>query len=147
MKYIKNYKLFETGEWSRGVNWQYTKDNPDDDCEEANWIRSLEKDLNEVIDFLDDPKLFQIIDIRGFDMYQGPYATVKILGRNYRVISVDYPDIPGLKIEDFPIDNCSEHGYNPGFMETEYEIAELLNGISRAGGIDMYLTVQKYNIL
>ena len=49
MKYIKNYKLFETGEWSSDLDWQYTKDNPDDDCEEVNWIRSLEKDLRILI--------------------------------------------------------------------------------------------------
>ena len=144
MKYIK---YFETGEWNRTIDWQYTKDNPDNDSEEANWIKSLEKQLNKVIEFLDDPKLFQIIDIRGFDMYQGPYATVKVLGRNYKVLSVDYPHEPGLCIEGFPIDNCSEHGYNSGFMETEYEIAELLNNINRAGGINTYLLTQKYNIL
>ena len=79
-------------------------------------------------------------------MYQGPYATVKVLGKNYKVVSVDYPQIPGLCIEGFPIDNCTEQGYDYGFMETEYEIAELLNNINRAGGIETYLIAQKYNI-
>lgn len=31
MKYIKK---FETGEWSRNIDWEYVKENPDDDSDE-----------------------------------------------------------------------------------------------------------------
>lgn len=146
MKYIKKYKLFETGEWNRRIDWKYTKDNPDDDCEEASWIRGLEETLNEVINELDNTKIFKIIDIRGFDLYQGPYAMVEIFDKKYKVIEVDYPEPPGLFIDDFPVDNCSESGYNSGFMGTTYEISELLNNINDLGGMKSYFDIQKYNI-
>ena len=45
MKYLKKYKLFETGEWSSNVDWEFVKENPDNDSEEAEWIKAFAEDL------------------------------------------------------------------------------------------------------
>ena len=146
MKYIKTFKLFETGEWSKGINWEYVKNNPDDDSEESWYIRELEKKLNYVITLLNNKDVFVITNISGLDLYQGAYANVKIFGRNYKV-SNDSINDDGLFIERFPIDNCSEEGYSAGFLGSEEEIAELLNDISASGyDIELYKASKKYNI-
>ena len=141
---ITKFKLFETGEWSRDVNWQFVKDNPDNDSEEANWIRKFEKKLQSVIDYLDNPDIFKIIDINGRDMYQGPYATVRIFNKTYKMWITQDDD---LWIEKFPIDNTNEEGSLPGFEGTPYIITRLLNKINNAGGdIETYKNSMKYNI-
>ncbi len=147
MKHIKNFKLFEAGEWSKNVNWQFVKDNPDDDSDEAIWIRSFEKMLNTIIEHLDDKNVFIINDIRGFDMYQGPYAIVTIFGKKYKICEIiDDDPFPYLWIENFPIDNTSQDDKLPGFLGSEYEISKLLNDINRSGGIDVYNSTKKYNL-
>ncbi len=140
---ITKFKLFETGEWSRDVNWQFVKDNPDNDSEEANWIREFEKKLQFIIDYLDNPDIFKIIDINGRDMSQGPYATVKIFNRTYKMWTTQDED---LWIENFPIDNTSEDGKLPGYQNYNFSIAVLLQDINDAGGIEEYKMSKKYNI-
>jgi len=140
MKYLKKYKLFETGEWSRDVDWDYVKDNPDDDSEEANWIKDMEKRLTLVQNALEGEEIpFDIIDIKGFDMYQGPYATILI--DNSDRYTVWFADESGLWIENFPIDNMSPNE-NPGFKGYEDEIIDVI--------IDEYKPInkelRKYNI-
>ena len=46
---ITKFKLFETGEWSRDVNWQFVKDNPDNNSEEAVYIKNFFNDLKILI--------------------------------------------------------------------------------------------------
>jgi hypothetical protein len=141
---ITKFKLFETGEWSRDVNWQFVKDNPDNDSEEANWIKSFESKLKIIISHLKNPNIFKIIDINGRDMSQGPYATVKIFNRIYKIWTTPEDD---LWIENFPIDNTSEEGQVSGFEGTPYDIARLLNDINQFGGdIETYKIAKKYNI-
>lgn len=141
MKHLKTYKIFETGEWSRDIDWQFVKDNPDNDSEESNYIKQMEKDLNNIKEQIDDEGEinFEIIDIKGFDLYQGPCATIKINDDKYNV----WPNDEGtLWVEDFPIDNCSEQGLNPGFDGYEDDIAKAI--------IDYYKPInkeiRKYNL-
>lgn len=144
MKYIKNFTLYEAGEWSSDIDWQYVKDNPDDTSQEAALIRSLEDSLNYIKNELDNPEIFIIKDIRGFDMYQGPYAMVKIFDRTYKVWITDADD---LWIDDFPIDNCSDEGKKPGYEGMIYDIADMLNDIINSGGdINLYKDTKKYNL-
>lgn len=105
-------KLNETGEWARGLDWLYVKENPDDDSQEANWIRRLADDLEYIIEQIKPIKM-EIEDIQGFDLYQGPYAYINIEGKEFKVWTTGYNE---LYIEDFPIDNTSEEGLNPGFQ-------------------------------
>lgn len=147
MKHIKNFKLFEAGEWSKNVNWQFVKDNPDDDSDEAVMIKNMEEKLNTIISELDDENIFIINDIRGFDLYQGPYANVSIFGRKFNIyiITEDAP-FEELWIENFPIDNTSQDDKLPGFLGSEYKISKLLNDINKSGGIDVYNSTKKYNL-
>jgi len=121
---ITQFKIFETGEWSSNVDWEFVKNNPGDDSEEANWIKDMEEKLTTI---QNDIKLkeipFEIVNIKGFDMYQGPYATIKIDNSDeYAVWFSSY----NLWIEDFPIDNCSEKGKNPGFEGDIYDIINVI---------------------
>lgn len=125
VKTFENFKINETGEWARDVDWEFVKNNPDADDEFSSWIRELEKLLNEVKQYLDDKSRLEIIDIEGFDKYQGPYAQVEIDGKNYEVWTTDEPYM--LWIEDYPIDNTSEEGLRAGFKGEPIEIAQMLN--------------------
>lgn len=147
MKYIKEFKLFETGEWSKNVDWQFVKDNPDDDSDESSMIKSMEEKLNTIISELDNEDIFTINDIRGLDLYQGAYANVTIFGKHYKIheINEDAPD-SDLWIQNFPIDNTSQDDRLPGYKGSEYDIADLLNDINDAGGIELYNTTKKYNL-
>lgn len=84
-------KLNETGEWPKGLDWQYVKDTPDSGREEEEyyWIKSLEEDLNLIKKRLKYKNInFEIVDIRGFDKYQGPYADVIIENDRYEFWTV-----------------------------------------------------------
>ena len=139
MKYIKQ---FETGEWNKDVDWNYVKENPDDDSQEAGWIRYLDTQLEYIIDDLDDPKIFKIIDIKGRDMYQGPYASVKIFDKNYKICTLQDNN---LWINNFPINNSGPNE-KPGFEGLWHDISDILNQIIEAGGIEIYMNVKKYNL-
>jgi len=147
MKYIKNFKLFETGEWAINVDWQFVKDNPDDDSDESSMIKNMEEKLNTIISELDNEDIFTINDIIGLDLYQGAYANVTIFGRRYNIYEIndDAPD-NDLWIQNFPIDNTSEDDKQPGYQGSEYNIAKMLNEITAAGGIELYNTTKKYNL-
>ena len=136
------FKLYETGEWDREVDWDYTKENPDDDSEEANWIKYLESQIISITEDLINPKILEIIDIRGFDMYQGPYASVKIFDHFYKIWNWEN----FLWIENFPIDNTGDKNNLSGYKGTEFIIANLLNEITNAGGMNLYLIAKKYNL-
>jgi len=143
MKYIKEFKLIkETGEWTRGVDLEYALANPDDDSQEAHWIRQMYDELNMIRNELNNPKNFKIIDIKGFDMYQGPYGKVKIFGKVYDVWCIGENK---FWIDDFPINNMDEDE-NPGFKGFSYVIVALLNDIEEGGGIELYKDTQKYNL-
>lgn len=134
MKYLKMFDNFsedikntqhinETGEWDRDIDWEYVKNNPDDEDEFASWIRALEQSINNINDLLDDSHKIEIIDIKGFDKYQGPYANVKIMDNYYTIWTMENDT---LWIEDFVIDNTSEEGLRPGFHGTVDTIASTI---------------------
>lgn len=140
MKFIKNFKLFETGEWTTGIDWDYIKDNPEDNSEEAAQIKYMEKKLNNIKYIIENTETlekihFEIIDIKGFDLYTGAYSIVKINNKQWHIYNSDYNN---LWIEDFPIDNTSENGLNPGFDGNEIEVANAI--------IQHYDPTKKYNI-
>jgi len=146
MKHLKTFKIYETGEWSRDVNWNYVKDNPDDDSEEASLIRYLEERLDYIISNLDNDTILKIKDIRGHDLYQGAYAIVSIFGKTYKIWSMESSGLEDeLYIEGFPINNLDENS-NPGYVGDTENIAELLNSINEVGGIEIYKTTNKFNI-
>lgn len=139
-----NNQIFETGEWNHNIDWEYVKNNPDDDSEEAGWIKGLEELLLVITDNLNNSEIFEIIDIKGFDMYQGPYAIVNIFNKRYQIWGTE-ENI--LWIKNFPIDNTSSKESNPGFEGYPEEISDLLNEITDSGGdIEIYKKVKKYNI-
>ncbi len=124
MKHIKEFKLFETDEWSSDVNWNYVKNNPEDDSEESNWIKILADDLEYIQVQLENEEdiIFEINDIRGHDLYSGPYANVNINGKNYEIWTGDeYP----LYIMDFPINN-SEEDENDVFKGDKNEVIQAI---------------------
>lgn len=120
---MKNIKLFEnfdrvneTGEWNRYMNWEKVKGMSADEIEndeQANWIAALEAQLsmlqNEGVDL-------EIIDIKGYDMYQGPFATVEIKGKQgtFNIWTAEHDE---LFIEDWPNGNTDR-----GFVGTPEEI-------------------------
>lgn len=120
---MKNIKLFEnfdrvneTGEWNRDMNWQKVKGMSADEIqndEQADWIAALEAQLsmlqNEGVDL-------EIIDIKGYDMYQGPFATVEIKGKQgtFNIWTAEHDE---LFIEDWPNGNTDR-----GFVGTPEEI-------------------------
>jgi hypothetical protein len=149
MKHIKSYKIYESGEWSKNIDWNYVKENPDDDSDEVLLIKYLEERLYYISSMLDNDNILEIIDIRGHDLYQGAYAMVNIFGKKYKIWNVGA--VSGgvedtLYIEGFPINNMNEDS-NPGFLGDTEEIYELLNDIYiNEGDIELYKTTKKYNI-
>jgi len=129
MKYLntfENYKLNETGEWSSYVDWEYVKSDPVSttwDENEISWIKYLDKQLNKIKSLLNNENDLDIIDIKGFDKYQGPYAKVEIKNRTYNIWTMEYDE---LCIEDFEINNSNE---NDGFKGNVFEIAEVINNL------------------
>lgn len=100
-------KINETGEWSN-------------DEEGVEWIKSLKHDVKEIESQVDG---FKVISVKGFDKYQGPYATVKIHGNIYDIWTTEN----GLWIEDFPFDNTSDEDKRPGFEGDVLDIIDMLN--------------------
>ena len=146
MKHLKTFKIYETGEWNRNIDWNYVKDNPDDNSEEASFINFLDERLKYVISMLDNDNILEIIDIGGHDLYQGAYAKVKIFGKTYKIWSMESSGLEDeLYIEGFPINNLDENS-NPGYVGDTENIAELLNSINEVGGIEIYKTTNKFNL-
>ncbi len=99
--------LKETGEWNA--------------TEGAGWMKSLREHIRQIQFEVPD---FKFVSIRGFDMYQGPVATVSYKGKNYKVWMQDEGI---LWIEDFPADNTSGPGNNAGFQGTVHDIIDALD--------------------
>ncbi len=108
-KSVNESTLNETGEWI-------------DDEEGIAWKNALKNDIEKIQNGTNGK--LQLIDVKGFDKYQGPYAIVKFGGRQYKIWTVEN-DL--LWIEDFPVDNTSREGMNPGFMGSVENIINMLN--------------------
>lgn len=125
-------KLNETGEWDRYITWNYVKDNPDCDNDECQIIKDMENDIEEIRELLTDDSIFILKDIRGFDIYQGAYACVKIYGKIYKIWKINY----NFYIENFPISNSLDNGFSGDI----HDIAEVINNF------EIYQKVKKYNL-
>lgn len=98
--------LQETGEW---VN----------DSEQLAWLETLRSEVKNIINNVDVP--MSIVDVRGFDNYQGPYAIVKGPdGKSFKIWTIEGDK---LWVDNFPIDNTSSQGKLPGFEGFPDEIA------------------------
>lgn len=100
--------LNETGEWV----W---------DEDQSAWAKGLEDDVKIIENAVPG---FELIEVKGFDNYQGPYARVIINGKNYNIWTVGQ-DL--LWIENFSVDNTSGDDKNPGFEGTVGDIIDMLN--------------------
>jgi hypothetical protein len=94
------------------------------DDEECLWAKSLQDTLETIIEKI--PDRFNIRDIKLFDKYQGPYAEVQIDKLRFKVWTVDEAMGHLLWIDDYPIDNTSSDGENPGFKGTWSEIVDVI---------------------
>lgn len=103
-------KLNETGEWD------------DEDEELIYWKDELRKELTTVVQKTNGK--LKLLDVRGFDKYQGPYAIVEIDGRRYKVWTTDEKR---LWIEDYPVDNTSSSTTKAGFEGNISDIIQMLN--------------------
>jgi hypothetical protein len=95
---IKNFKevINETGEWE------------DSDEDSQNWIDYLKKNIEKLIELSEID--IELLDIKGFDKYQGPYANIKIDNDYYKIWTLPYNL---FFVENFPINNNKngEHGF------------------------------------
>ena len=116
MEHIKKFKDFnkinETGEWSRDLDWEYVKNNPNDQDQEASWIRMLQDNLETVNNLLKEGIELVIEDIKGFDLYQGPYASIRIDHNNESSYFKAWTAEEGLFVENFPVNNTNENEIN-----------------------------------
>lgn len=103
--------LQETGEWSG-------------DEDDIAWMESLRKEIDEIS--VGSNGRLKLIDIKGFDKYQGPYAIVDIQGKKYKIWTMEDEQ---LWIENYPVDNTSGEGKNAGFQGNAFDIIEMLNKI------------------
>jgi hypothetical protein len=101
--------LNETGEWSG-------------DEDDVAWMEALKNEIEE-ISSATNGKL-RLIDVQGFDKYQGPYAIVSIDGKKYKVWTME--EQGQLWIEDYPVDNTSGEGTKAGFAGNASEIIRML---------------------
>lgn len=146
MKYIKTYKLYETSEWNKDIDWEYVKNNPaayDNNSDEVALIKDLHDKLDDVISYLDNDEILKIEDIRGEDFDYGAYAIVSIFGKTYTVTEIYSENF--LYIQGFPINNMNDNT-NYGYKGDILEISELLNDIYLTGGIEIYQSIKKFNI-
>ena len=115
MKYIENARsqtnsnLNETGEWS-------------DDEDDIAWKKSLRNEIEQISD--ETHEKLKLIDVRGFDKYQGPYAIVDIDGKRYKVWTME--EQGQLWIEGYPVDNTSGEGTKAGFQGNAFDIIKML---------------------
>ena len=109
----ENSRLNETGEWIG-------------DEDDIAWMDALKSEIQK-IESETNGKV-ELLDIRGFDKYQGPYAIVNINGRRYKIWTVgsEYSN-DMLWIENYPVDNTSSENMNAGFMGTSDAIVDMLN--------------------
>jgi len=119
-------KLNETGEW---VN----------DEDDIAWKEALKSEVQK-IESETNGKV-KLLDVRGFDKYQGPYAITEINGRRYKIwtssgFSFDGDNNNLLWIENYPIDNTSSEDMNAGFMGTSEAIVDMLNNDTKQNEAD-----------
>jgi len=119
--------LLETGEWPSGIDLDYVNDNPDDDSEFVEWIKQLYNAIEVIEANMKHGNFIKLIDIKGFDAYQGPYALIDIIGKKYKFwLTGEEPMFPQLYIENFSVVNTDET-QNPGYIGSETQIAEMLD--------------------
>lgn len=119
--------LLETGEWPSGVDLDYVNDNPDEENEFTEWIKQLKSIIDDIKERMQHSNFIKLIDIKGFDAYQGPYALVDVIGKKYKIwANGGDPMEPTLYIEGFPVTNTNEDQH-PGYIGYEGQIADMLD--------------------
>lgn len=106
--FFDDEQINETGEW-------------EDDDEGIAWKDALKGILN-TIERVTHGKL-RLIDVRGFDKYQGPYGIVEIEGKKYKIWAIEGGM---LFIENYPISN-SQEGQNKGFEGSAQDVVDLVS--------------------
>jgi len=104
--------LNETGEWVG-------------DEDDLAWMEMLKSEVQRIQNATDGK--LELIDVKGFDKYQGPYAIVNIQDSKYKIWTIGGDENNLLWIDDFIVDNTSKEGMRPGYMGTIDEIIEMLN--------------------
>lgn len=123
-KYIKNFKIFnklnESGKWNKYIDLEYIKNNPDsiEYEEESLWIKLLENLILKVKSLLNNENDLEIIDIKGFDLYRGPYAIVNIKGKIYNIWTTEFNNI--IFVE----------GFHNDFKGSPEKLANIINSIN-----------------
>lgn len=113
--------ITETGEWSG-------------DEDDVAWMEELRSVINTIA--TETGGKLQLIDIKGFDKYQGPYAVVRIDGKQYKVWTME--EYGNLWIEGFPYDNTSGEGTKGGFQGNIEDIVNIINNTGSAPRNQMY---------
>lgn len=114
-------KLNETGEWS-------------DDEDDVAWMEQLKNAV--ILIATETGGKLKLIDVKGFDKYQGPYAIVEIEGKKYEIWTLEEQGV--LWIEGFPYDNTSASYKIAGFQGTIPEIVNVINNTGNAPRNQMY---------
>jgi hypothetical protein len=108
-------KINETGEWV----W-------DDD--QTAWAEALKSEVKRIEK--ETKGKIKLIDVKGFDNYQGPYAIVKYKNKQYKIWTLGNSIDNELWIENFIIDNTSDHENVKGFKGTTDELIDMLKNIN-----------------
>jgi len=141
---MKILKLNETGE--SNMDLKYVEDNPDNDTESAGWIRYLKSKVDQIIIGVNNADIkISLKDIRMFDRYTGPYATVNIEGKNFKIWDVRQDEYEKLFIEDFPFDNQSEDGNEPGFAGSVDVLIEGIIDYFKMKNENENMKIEKFN--
>jgi hypothetical protein len=126
---IKTFESFilETGEWPRYATLDYAEENPDDSDEFVSWILDLKEKIQYIIDNVNDDVQIELLDIRGFDGYQGPYGSIEISGNGRTdILKIWYAEEPEFYIENFPINRMGENE-NPGIKGDIWKLVKSIN--------------------
>jgi hypothetical protein len=102
--------LRETGEW----------EDDEEGIAQKNYLKKLVAEIEKRTS-----DRLKLIDVKGFDKYQGPYAIVKIDRKTYHIWLIADKDI--LWIDHYVKDNTSKRGFEPGFEGTVDDIVDMLN--------------------
>lgn len=110
----------ETGEWD------------DNDEEMSAWLNELKKTVKKLEKELGQ-EIFDVKSVKGFDKYQGPYATVRI-GDQFCKVWMFQSEI--LFVEGFPVDNSKEYWKGksqddvmPGFYGTAEDVMSAVKNL------------------
>ena len=108
-------KVNETGEWVG-------------DEDQVSWMELLKEQVEVIADLCPDGTV-ELIEVKGFDNYAGPYANTYIFGKKYKIWTTE----TGLWIDGYSNpDNTSQNGQKRGYEGSPYQIANVINAYIKA---------------